>query len=70
MLAFLPTAGIFFAGGVARNLLATPARKRFFADFAKPFDLDQTLSAPVFSILDDAAALKGCARLPLERRTG
>lgn len=65
MLAFLPTSGIFFAGGVARNLLSTPARKSFVSVFERPFELDQRLSASVFSVLDDAAALKGCSKYPI-----
>ena len=65
LLAFLPTAGIFFAGGVARALLATPARAEFVARFRAPFSLDPRLTAPVHLILDDAAALKGCAAYPV-----
>ena len=61
MLAFLPRRGIFFAGGVARNLLASPARAAFCETFRAPFALNTVQAAPVFSILDDAAALKGCA---------
>lgn len=58
---YLPDQGVYFAGGVARNLLAGPARARFCEVMDRPYALSDKLSAPVFSILDDAAALKGCA---------
>ena len=58
---YLPDQGVYFAGGVARNLLDGPARARFCEVMDRPYALSDKLSAPVFSILDDAAALKGCA---------
>lgn len=58
---YLPDQGVYFAGGVARNLLAGPARARFCEVMDRPYALSEKLSAPIFSILDDAAALKGCA---------
>lgn len=61
VLAFLPAQGIYFAGAVARSLLASPARQVFAEAFRQPFALDTGIEAPVFVILDDAAALKGCA---------
>ncbi|WP_259969732.1 glucokinase [Leisingera caerulea] len=61
MLAFLPAQGIYFAGAVARSLLSSPARQVFAEAFRQPFALDTGIEAPVFVILDDAAALKGCA---------
>ncbi len=61
MLAFLPRKGIFFAGGVARNLLTSPAKASFVEIVRAPFPLNTLHSAPVHTILDDAAALKGCA---------
>lgn len=61
MLAFLPRRGIFFAGGVARNLLATSAKATFVDIVRKQFDLNTVGAVPVHNILDDAAALKGCA---------
>lgn len=65
MLAYLPTGGIYFAGGVARGLLSSAARAEFVRQFSRPFAPDPGLSAPVLVILDDAAALLGCARSPL-----
>ena len=61
VLAFLPAQGIYFAGAVARSLLSSPARQVFAEAFRQPFALDTGIEAPVFVILDDAAALKGCA---------
>ncbi|WP_424943866.1 glucokinase [Aliiroseovarius crassostreae] len=61
MLAFLPRRGIFFAGGVARNLLMSPAKTTFAEIVQRPFALNTVRMAPVHTILDDAAALKGCA---------
>lgn len=61
MLAYLPRGGLFFAGGVARNLLCSPAKDAFVKVFQRPFGLETVQPAPVFAILDDAAALRGCA---------
>ena len=61
VLAFLPAQGVYFAGAVARSLLSSPARQVFAEAFRQPFALDTGIEAPVFVILDDAAALKGCA---------
>lgn len=63
VLAFLPARGVYFAGAVARSLLASPARQVFAELFQQPFALDARIAAPVHVILDDAAALKGCAAL-------
>ncbi|NSY41640.1 glucokinase [Leisingera sp. ANG59] len=65
MLAFLPAQGVYFAGAVARSILASPARAVFAERFQQPFELDARITAPVHVILDDAAALKGCAALRL-----
>lgn len=65
LLAFLPRDGIFLAGGVARNLLAGPARGRFADTYVALSPKRFGVSAPVWSILDDAAALKGCANVAL-----
>ncbi|UWQ26806.1 glucokinase (plasmid) [Leisingera aquaemixtae] len=67
MLAFLPAQGIYFAGAVARSLLASPARQVFAEAFRQPFALDTGIEAPVYVILDDAAALKGCAAVTVNR---
>ena len=61
MLAFLPRRGIFFAGGVARHLLSTSAKAVFVEIVQDPFALNTVRAVPVHTILDDAAALKGCA---------
>ncbi|NDW54840.1 hypothetical protein G0Q00_15635 [Aliiroseovarius sp. PrR006] len=61
ILAFLPRRGIFFAGGVARHLLSTSAKAAFVDIVREPFALNNAHPVPVHSILDDAAALKGCA---------
>jgi glucokinase len=60
---YLPFAGIYFAGGVARAIVATPARAEFLRAFtaAGPFD-DLVSRVPVRVITDDAAALVGAAR--------
>lgn len=65
LLAFMPRCGVFFAGGVARNVLASDARADFLRVYSAPMDLGPDLVAPAFSILDDAAALKGCARFAI-----
>lgn len=61
MQAFLPRRGIFFAGGVARHLLTSDAGSAFVDAVRQPFELNTIQTAPVHIILDDAAALKGCA---------
>lgn len=65
MLAFLPAQGVYFAGAVARSLLTSPARQVFTEAFRQPFALETGIEAPVFVILDDAAALKGCAAVTI-----
>ncbi|MCD9146303.1 glucokinase [Pseudophaeobacter flagellatus] len=58
---FLPRGGLFFAGTVARNLLTSPAQSDFLTEFTRPDLQFPEITAPVFCILDDGAALKGCA---------
>ena len=58
---FLPRGGIYFNGGVARSVLSGPEQDAFVRSFARPFAQWPDLSAPVSLILDDAAALWGCA---------
>jgi glucokinase len=65
VLAFLPAQGIYFAGAVARSLLTSPARQVFAEAFRQPFALNTGIEAPVYVILDDAAALKGCAAVTI-----
>lgn len=61
-LSYLPTDGIFLAGGVARSILSTPAAKRCIPVLRQlsQFHIDQI---PVWIIADDTAALTGCAQL-------
>lgn len=61
MLAFLPTDGLYFAGGVARGLLTSGAAECFVHSFEVASSRKFGLSAPVWVITDDAAALTGCA---------
>ncbi len=61
LLGFMPMSGIYFAGGVAREVLQSPARARFAQVFNSPFDLSDNLEAPAYLIVDDTAALRGCA---------
>lgn len=67
LLAFMPRAGLYFNGGVARSVLTSPARAAFLEVFAQPFALSAQLTAPVALIHDDAAALLGCARVSVNR---
>ena len=55
---YLPRAGVFFAGSIARELFATRAAGQFRAAFSCPSGV---AGLPVSVILDDAAALLGCA---------
>lgn len=59
---FLPREGIYFAGSIARSLLTGPASARFASQFFEPDPQFPDIAAPVYILLDDAAALKGCAR--------
>ena len=62
--AYLPTNGLFLAGGVARSSL-TGDRTRICAEWAMR-ENEYVNIAPSLSIIsDDAAALKGCAELKL-----
>ncbi len=58
---FMPRGGLYFAGTVARSLLCSPAKAAFVAEFSRPDPQFPDIKAPVFCILDDGAALKGCA---------
>ncbi|OIQ44967.1 MAG: hypothetical protein BM558_05715 [Roseobacter sp. MedPE-SW] len=59
---FLPSGGLYFAGSVARNLLEGSAKSTFLQRYTQPDPLILDLTPPVYCILDDAAALKGCAK--------
>ncbi len=61
MLDFMPMSGVYFAGGVAREVMQSPAQSKFAQVFSQPFPLSDDLKAPAYLILDDSAALRGCA---------
>ncbi|MBR9762153.1 MAG: glucokinase [Rhodobacteraceae bacterium] len=61
LLAFLPGQGLHFAGGVARAVLLNGGAGAFRAAYAEPLALDTASHVPVKIILDDTAALAGCA---------
>jgi glucokinase len=65
VLGFMPSAGLYFAGGVARAILTGPAAahgiERFRTAYARPLELDTAARVPVSLILNDHAALSGCA---------
>lgn len=65
VLAFMPSGGLFFAGGVARAILTGPAAAhgiaRLRTAYTQPLALDTAAHVPVSLILDDHAALSGCA---------
>lgn len=65
MLAYLPTAGVYFAGSVARSTLSPTWRARFQDICARPYNVRTHAAAPVYTIVADAAALHGCARMPV-----
>lgn len=61
---YLPFDGIYFAGGVARGILGSPARKHFLDKLRSPgLFADQTEKVAVRLVDDDAAALAGLARV-------
>ncbi|MCA1336916.1 glucokinase [Pseudooceanicola marinus] len=60
-LAFLPGQGIHFAGGVARAVLSNGGGPAFAEAYGRPLALDTAWHVPVKLILDDTAALAGCA---------
>ncbi len=62
VLQYLPLDGIYFAGSVARGLFQSGLSSVFLAAFANHRQFrDQLSNIPVALILDDAAALLGCA---------
>lgn len=58
---FLPRGGMYFAGSVARGVLTSPAQDAFVAEFSRQETQIEDIIVPVFCILDDHAALSGCA---------
>ena len=61
---YMPTAGIFFAGSVSRSVLSGPRIASFEAGLQRQGAFSDRVDAvPVYLILEDAAALSGCARL-------
>lgn len=61
-IAYLPTDGIFLAGGVARSSL-TRERSALCAKAAMRENAYVQVSPPIWLIYDDAAALTGCASI-------
>ncbi len=60
-LAYMPTSGIYLAGGVARSIIsASPAA--CLATYSQPAEVLTGNTAPIWMICDDNAALTGCAR--------
>jgi len=59
-MAYLPTGGIFLAGGVARSIMSTAAVHQFAGVFSEPSRFLAT-PPPVWTIIEDSAALYGCA---------
>ena len=59
--AFMPEAGLYFAGSIARAVLSGPARGQFSSVLMAPSGLELPPMAGVHLICDDAAALRGCA---------
>lgn len=65
MLAYLPTCGVYFAGTVAKAILTRPFRKDFQAVAGRAHKVSTHAHTPVFAITADAAALHGCAQMPV-----
>lgn len=63
-MAFMPEAGLYFAGSVARAVLSGPSAARFAEVYSAPTGVPLPDMAGVRLILDDRAALRGCAALP------
>ncbi len=64
--AFMPLSGIWFCGGVARAVLATPAGQGLCDGLPAPVPLRSDVVIPVHIITDDYAALRGCAAMPFQ----
>ena len=58
-LAYLPSSGIYLAGGVARSIAQT-APEACIEALREPFDIQMVKDAPVWVIQSDLAALSGC----------
>ncbi|WP_323785269.1 glucokinase [Thalassovita sp.] len=63
LLAYMPMAGIYFAGSVARAVLSLPAATRTIATFRQPLPIDTRAQCPLWIIQDDRAGLLGCSRI-------
>lgn len=63
MLAYMPMAGIYFAGGVARGLLSTGAGAHCLKVLHRPLPMGVPAQCPIWLIGDDAAALQGSSRV-------
>ena len=60
-LAYMPSAGIYFAGSVARAIM-TMAPSVCIDVLRQPFNIQTVNDAPIWMIQDDLAALSGCAK--------
>lgn len=63
-LAYMPSAGIYFAGSVARAIM-TMAPAVCIDVLRQPFNIQTVNDAPVWMIQDDLAALSGCAQFEI-----
>lgn len=64
-LAYLPSAGVYFAGSVARAVLTGQFCSRMQDIAARPYSIRMHQPLPAYVITSDTAALHGCARVPL-----
>ena len=64
----LPGHGIYFAGGMARSVLRSPAATAFIKEFQRDNgnNMVNSFNTPVSLIEDDAACLRGCLRYAWE----
>jgi len=65
-LTLLPTGGIFLAGGVARSIISTGAAQHCIDVICKPTRFHPN-TIPVWAIIEDSAALLGCAEIATYR---
>ncbi|MEH6645528.1 glucokinase [Sulfitobacter sp.] len=63
-LAYMPSAGIYFAGSVARAIM-TMAPSVCIDVLRQPFSIQTVNDAPIWIIQDDLAALSGCAKFKI-----
>lgn len=68
---YMPMAGLYFNGSVARGILGTPERAKIVADEVSKADgfMGRFQQVPLFLITDDSAPLYGCAHFAQLQRT-